>query len=128
MATRARVARPLVADPLVQLRHADDGGRTGGPDHLDAAPLACRDEPGCQAGSLAIDEREVEPVADAEPVEAGVDDRRHTIGAGGAVDVEDAAALGVRQRANAVVRREPLERRGRRTAAAQDHERDPARE
>ena len=81
---------------------------------------------GRQAGGLPIDEGEVEPVADAEPVQAGVDDRRHAIGSGRAVDVEDAAALGVRQRANAVVGREPRESRRRGAAAAQDHERDPA--
>ena len=43
-----------------------------------------------------------------------------------AVDVEDAAALGVRQRANAVVGREARESRRRGAAAAQDHERNPA--
>ena len=123
-----RVARPLVADRLVQLPDRHDGGCAGGPDDLDAALLAGGDELGRQAGGLPVDEGEVEPVADAEPVEAGVDDRRHAIGACRAVDVEDAAALGVGERAHAVVGREARERRRRGAAAAQDHERNPVRE
>ena len=45
----------------------------------------------------------------------------------GAVDVEDAAALGVRERPDAVLRGEPRERGGRLAAPAQDDERDQAR-
>ena len=42
------------------------------------------------------------------------------------VDVENAASLGMCERPDAVIGREPRERRRRRAAAAQDHERDPA--
>ena len=47
---------------------------------------------------------------------------------GGTVNVEDAAALGVRERADAVLRREARERRRRLAASTQDHEGDEVRQ
>ena len=50
-----------------------------------------------------VDEREVEPVADAEPVEARPRERLRLRAIGRRMDVEDAAALGMRERAHAVL-------------------------
>ena len=77
-----------------------------------------------QAGSerlgAPVDEAEVQPVADAEPVEAGLDDRVRALGRRVGVDVEHAAALRVGERADAVLGGEPRERRSRLPAAAED--------
>ena len=99
-------------------------GRALRPAHLDPESLEQGEQLGQDRDRAAVDEREVEPVADAEPVEARLGHREHLLRRGAVVDVEDAAALGVRERADAVLRRVPRERSGRRPAPAQDHERD----
>ena len=75
-----------------------------------------------------VDEQQVEPVAHAEPVEARLHERARLLGIGRRMHVEDAAALGVRERAHSVLCRESRERGRRLAAAAQDDERDEARE
>jgi hypothetical protein len=71
----------------------------------------------------AVDEREVETVANAEAIETRPRNRGKPFVRGATVHVEDAAALRVSERSHAVQRRAVRERRGRRPTATEDHER-----
>ena len=71
----------------------------------------------------AVDERQVEPVADAETIEARARDPDKALVRGAAVHIKHAAAFRVSKRAHAVQCRPLRERRRRRPAAAEDHER-----
>ena len=76
----------------------------------------------------AVDEQQVQAVADAEPVEARLDERLRLRGVGSSPYIEDTAALGVGERPDPVGRGLPGQLGGRLAAAAQDHERQDARE
>ena len=80
--------------------------------------------PGSSPVGSAVDEEEVEAVADAEAIQACLDELLGLGRIGGRVDVEDATTLRVSKRANAVARRLVRQRRGGLTAAAEDHERE----
>src|SRR5262249_56942142 len=71
---------------------------------------------------LAVDEREVEAVTHAHPVEARLRQRKRLLMRGRAVDVEDASAFGVGERADAVLGREPRKRSRRLAAPPEYHE------
>ncbi len=86
------------------------------------------DEPLAERRRVAVDEQQVQAVADTEAVEARVHEGGCAFRRGGAVHVEHAPALGVRERADAVLGRETREARGRLAAATEDHERDLARQ
>ncbi len=72
------------------------------------------------------DEQQVQPVADAEPVQAGGDDLPGQRRVGGPVQVEHAAAVGVGQRPDPVPGGLGGQQPGGLAAAAQDHQRDQA--
>ena len=113
------VARPLVAERRVERL----GAR-----HVAADLEPRRQNSSSSGGRSAAAPRstssEVEAVADAEPVEARLGDRERLLRDGGRVDVEHAAALGVGERADAVLGREARELGRARAAAAEDDERD----
>ena len=77
-----RVVRPFVSEPS---RRAGRRPRAClarlGCAHVEAEPAEELDEVGQEADRTAIDEAEVEPVADAEPVEARLDDRQESLAA-----------------------------------------------
>ena len=73
-----------------------------------------------------VHQQQVEPVAHAEPVQAGLDQLPGHGQVGGGVDVEDRAAVGVGHRAHPVPGRLGGQRAGAVAAAAQDHQRDQA--
>ena len=75
---------------------------------------------------VVVDQQEVEPVADPQPIQAGPQQLAKQVGVGGRIGVEHAAAVGMGQRADTVGCRahRQLTRRG--AAAANDHERDQA--
>ena len=103
-------------------------GPLGAP-RLDPEPLELRDRRRQQrSGRGAVDEKQVEPVADAEPIETGLDHRLRHRRVGRCRQVEDAAALSVRERADAVLGGMAGERGGGLAAAAQDHERQHGRQ
>ncbi len=77
---------------------------------------------------IAVDEREVQAVADPEPIETRPRDRRDALRRRCSVDVENTPALGVRERPDAVQRCTARECGRGRPAAAQDHERDQRRQ
>ena len=112
-----RVARPFVADRRVE--------RLRPPSPRTSSSCERKRSRSGSSSSCArpVDEREVEPVADAQPVDARLGERKRLLPRGGRVDVEHAAALGVGERADAVRGREPGQLRRARPAAAQDHER-----
>jgi hypothetical protein len=95
------------------------------PAHLKASGAEEREELREDGAGAAIDECEVEPIADAEPVEARLGERERLGPFGRGMDVEDAAPLGMGERPDAVLRGEPGELRRRLAASAQDDERDP---
>ena len=73
-----------------------------------------------------VHQQQVEPVAHAEPVQAGLDQLPGQVQVGGGVDVQHRAAVGVRHRAHPVPGRLGGQRAGAVPAAAQDHQRDQA--
>ena len=112
--TRGRAAR----------RAAWASGRRRSPRTSSPRAGRARSRPGDAVGA-AVDEREVEPVADPEPVEARVGEGEGLLRSAAAVDVEDAAALGVGERATPFSAASRGERGRRLAAPSQDHERDP---
>ena len=117
------ITRPLVTERPVERERSLDVAA-----HLEPSCPEELQEPWHERLRLAVDEGEVEPVADAEPVEAVLGEHDRPLGRGGRVDVEHPAPLGVGQRADAVLGRETGKRGGRLAAPAQDHERDPPRQ
>ena len=109
--------------------HAVAGGRdrTLGPAHLEPLLAEDRQQLGEEPDSLAVDEGQVEPVADPEPVERRRGHRQRALTVGPSVDVEHSPALGMRERAHAALRGEACELGRRGAASAEDHERNARR-
>ncbi len=137
-ATRTASSRPstsaivTVATRSGSLAHSCPSGASSGtravdrPAHLEARRREDVEQRGHDVRRVPVDEREVQPVADAEPVEARLRERERLLPRRRRVHVEHAAALGVRERPHAVLGGEPRERGRRLAAPAEDHERDRA--
>jgi MFS family permease len=107
------VERPLVAERVLVRRERD----------LDAQFGQLRgDVRQPRVPELLVEEQQVEPVADAEPVEAAGDEGRSNHPFGRWMNVQDAAAVSMRERAHAVRRALGGQRAGGVAAAPQDHE------
>ena len=123
------VVRPFESEPAVERENAVARGFDRALRAAHLHPL--RPEDGEQLREellgLAVDEREVEPVADAEPVEHGLGHLQGALALRGRMDVEDTASLRVRKRADSVLGRQLRELGGRRAAPAEDDERDALR-
>ena len=81
-----------------------------------------------EAGGGSVDDQEVEPVTDSEPIEADADQGARLLMVGTLVQVEDAAALGMRERAHALLGSKSRQRGRRGATAAQDDQRHESRQ
>jgi MFS family permease len=119
---RDRGLVPGVQGPFVAERVGVRGQRGG-----DAEPVQQRAQPGQQLVPPGwVHEQEVEPVAHAEPVQAGLDQLLGQAEVGGHVDVQDRAAVGMGHGAHAVPGGLGGQGPGAVPAAAQDDQRDQA--
>ncbi len=118
-----RIAGPLMAErPIERERSLDVAA------HLETSRRKELEEPRHELLRLAVDEGEVEPVADAEPVEAVLGESDGTLAGGGGVDIEHATTFGVGQCPDPALGCETGERSGRLAAPAENHERNPFRQ
>ena len=119
-----RIPGPFVSEPLVEGPDAVHSGRGRCAAYFETVFREDGEQRRQEHDCSPVDEGEIETIADTEAVETRSGDRDKTFMRRAAVHVENAAALRVSERPHTVQRRPLLERRGRRPAAAQDHERD----
>ena len=92
------IARPLMAERRIERLGAGHVAADFEPARAELLDELCSN-----GGRAPVDEQEVEPVADPEPVEARLGDRERLLARRGRVDVEHTAALGVGERSDAVL-------------------------